>query len=68
MLTLLLALALAAAPFWVPQIITPEMPTLPKELLASRHLELAAACYALAAIAAGLAWRRGGGVDGLLAL
>jgi 4-amino-4-deoxy-L-arabinose transferase-like glycosyltransferase len=67
-LSLVLALAFAAGPWWVPQIITPDMPTLPQELLASRHLELAAALYGLAAIAAGLAWRRGGGADGLLAL
>ena len=60
LLAALLALVLALAPRWVPTIVTPEMPTLPAELLASGLLPLAAGCFALAALA-GLAagWRRG---------
>ncbi len=59
LLTAGLALGLALAPLWVPLIVTPEMPTLPLELLASGRLSLAAACFALAAVL-GLAvgWRR----------
>ncbi|MFQ6537568.1 MULTISPECIES: ArnT family glycosyltransferase [Aphanothece] len=67
-LALLLALVFAAAPWWVPGIVTPEMPTLPAQLLASRRLALAAGCYGLAAVAAGLAWRSRGRSEGLLAL
>jgi 4-amino-4-deoxy-L-arabinose transferase-like glycosyltransferase len=56
----LLALVLALAPRWVPAIVTPEMPTLPQELLASGRLPLAAACFALAALLGLVAgWRRG---------
>ncbi|MFM8660564.1 MAG: ArnT family glycosyltransferase [Cyanobium sp.] len=56
----LLALVLALAPRWVPAIVTPEMPTLPQELLASGRLPLAAACFALAAQLGLLTgWRRG---------
>ena len=60
LLAALLALVLALAPRWVPAIVTPEMPTLPQELLASGRLPLAAFCFALAA-AVGLVagWRRG---------
>jgi 4-amino-4-deoxy-L-arabinose transferase-like glycosyltransferase len=59
LLAALLALGFALAPLWVPAIVTPEMPTMPGELLASGRLPLAAACFALAA-ALGLAgWRRG---------
>jgi 4-amino-4-deoxy-L-arabinose transferase-like glycosyltransferase len=69
LLAALLALGLALAPRWVPTIVTPEMPTLPQELLASGRLPLAAACFALAALA-GLAtgWRRRGTPGALLAL
>ncbi len=56
----LLALVLALAPRWVLAIVTPEMPTLPQELLASGRLPLAAACFALAALLGLVAgWRRG---------
>ena len=56
----LLALVLALAPRWVPAIVTPEMPTLPQELLASGRLPVAAACFALAALLGLLTgWRRG---------
>jgi 4-amino-4-deoxy-L-arabinose transferase-like glycosyltransferase len=60
LLAALLALGFALAPLWVPAIVTPEMPTLPGELLASGRLLLAAVCFALAA-AVGLVagWRRG---------
>jgi len=60
LLAALLAVGLALAPRWVPAIVTPEMPTLPQELLASGRLPLAALCFALAA-AVGLVagWRRG---------
>jgi 4-amino-4-deoxy-L-arabinose transferase-like glycosyltransferase len=59
-LAALFGLALALAPRWVPAIVTPEMPTLPEELLASGRLPLAAACFALAALFGLVAgWRRG---------
>jgi 4-amino-4-deoxy-L-arabinose transferase-like glycosyltransferase len=60
LLAALLACVLALAPRWVPAIVTPEMPTLPQELLASGRLPLAAFCFALAAAVGLLAgWRRG---------
>jgi 4-amino-4-deoxy-L-arabinose transferase-like glycosyltransferase len=60
LLTALVALVLALAPRWVPAIVTPEMPTLPEELLASGLLPLAAGCFALAALVGlVLGWRRG---------
>ncbi|QPN65333.1 glycosyltransferase family 39 protein [Synechococcus sp. CBW1006] len=52
-LTLLLAAVFLAGPLWVPAINDPELPTLPAEILASRRLLIAAACFALAG---GLAW------------
>jgi 4-amino-4-deoxy-L-arabinose transferase-like glycosyltransferase len=60
LLAALLAGGLALAPRWVPAIVTPEMPTLPQELLATGRLPVAAFCFALAALA-GLVggWRRG---------
>ena len=60
LLAALLAAVLALAPRWVPAIVTPEMPSLPGELLASGLLPLAAGWFALAALL-GLAagWRRG---------
>ncbi len=60
LLASLLAVGFALAPLWVPAIVTPEMPTMPGELLASGRLPLAAVCFALAA-AVGLVagWRRG---------
>jgi 4-amino-4-deoxy-L-arabinose transferase-like glycosyltransferase len=60
LLTALVALVLALAPRWVPAIVTPEMPTLPEDLLASGLLPLAAGCFALASLL-GLVggWRRG---------
>lgn len=63
-----LALVLALAPRWVPAILTPEMPTLPAELLASGLLPLGALCFALAAVLAlGAGWR-GAGPRSLVAL
>jgi 4-amino-4-deoxy-L-arabinose transferase-like glycosyltransferase len=62
-----LALAFATAPLWVPTIVTPEMPTLPQELLVGGRLWWAAACFGLAALAAACLWwpfspdPRGGG-------
>ncbi|WP_225867558.1 glycosyltransferase family 39 protein [Cyanobium sp. NIES-981] len=56
LLSAVLALAFAAAPLWVPRIVTPEMPTLPRELLAGGRLWWAAACFGLAAVAAALLW------------
>ena len=58
-LAALLGVGLAAAPLWVPAIVTPEMPSLPAELLASGRLPLAAGCFALAATAGLTGWRRG---------
>jgi 4-amino-4-deoxy-L-arabinose transferase-like glycosyltransferase len=60
LLAALRAGGLALAPRWVPAIVTPEMPTLPQELLATGRLPVAAFCFALAALA-GLVggWRRG---------
>jgi 4-amino-4-deoxy-L-arabinose transferase-like glycosyltransferase len=60
LLAALLAGGLALAPRWVPAIVTPEMPSLPQELLATGRLPVAAFCFALAALA-GLVggWRRG---------
>ncbi|MCP9886605.1 glycosyltransferase family 39 protein [Cyanobium sp. ATX 6A2] len=59
LLALLLAAAFAAAPLWVPLIVTPEMPELPAALLASGRLAVAAACFGLAAALALVGWRRG---------
>ncbi|MEO1002747.1 MAG: glycosyltransferase family 39 protein [Cyanobacteria bacterium J06638_7] len=59
LLSLLLALAFAAAPLWVPLIVTPEMPSLPAALLASGRPAVAAGCFALAGVLALVAWRRG---------
>ncbi len=56
---LLLAMAFASGPFWVPLIVTPDMPELPVALLASGRLPLAAACFALAGVLVLLRWRRG---------
>jgi 4-amino-4-deoxy-L-arabinose transferase-like glycosyltransferase len=73
LLSTVLALAFAAAPLWVPRIVTPEMPSLPEELLAAGFLWWAAACFALGAVAAAILWwpfapgPRGGG-RGLAAL
>lgn len=58
-LAALLAAGLAAAPLWVPAIVTPEMPSLPAELLTSGRLPWAAGCFALAAAAGLSGWRRG---------
>lgn len=56
----MLAAVFASAPLWVAGIVTPEMPSLPRELLAGRRLWIAAACYGVATIgAAGLWWRQG---------
>jgi len=66
-LTLLLATGLAAAPLWVPTLVTPEMPALPSALLAGGRLPLAAGCFAAAAAAGLLGWRRGTPIS-LLAL
>lgn len=57
-LALMLALGLAAASLWVPSIITPEMPSMPAELLASGRLPWAAACFGLAALLGLAGWRR----------
>jgi len=59
LLALSLALAFAAAPLWVPLIVSPEMPGLPQALLASGRPPLAAVCFALAAVLALVGWRRG---------
>ncbi|TVS06116.1 MAG: glycosyltransferase family 39 protein [Cyanobium sp. PLM2.Bin73] len=59
LLALLLAVAFAAAPRWVPLIVSPEMPGLPEALLASGRPALAAVCFALAAVLALVGWRRG---------
>ncbi|MFO8239147.1 MAG: glycosyltransferase family 39 protein [Prochlorococcaceae cyanobacterium] len=67
LLALLLALVFAAAPLWVPWIVSPEMPQLPETLLASGRWALAAACFGLAAALALVGWRRGSAVA-LLAL
>lgn len=53
LLSLVLGVAFLAAPWWVPLIREPELPTLPAELLAAGRLPLAAGCF-LAAVAAGL--------------
>jgi 4-amino-4-deoxy-L-arabinose transferase-like glycosyltransferase len=58
-LTLVLALGFGLGPVWVPWIVTPEMPTLPAELLASGRLVVAAGCFLLAALLGLLGWRRG---------
>ncbi len=59
LLALLLALVFAAAPRWVPLIVSPEMPGLPEALLASGRPALAAVCFGLAAVLALVGWRRG---------
>jgi 4-amino-4-deoxy-L-arabinose transferase-like glycosyltransferase len=59
LLALLLAAALAAAPLWVPGIVTPEMPELPAALLAGGRLTVAAVCFLLAAALGLSGWRRG---------
>jgi 4-amino-4-deoxy-L-arabinose transferase-like glycosyltransferase len=59
LLALLLALAFAAAPLWVPRIVSPEMPELPEVLLASGRPALAALCFGLASALALVGWRRG---------
>jgi 4-amino-4-deoxy-L-arabinose transferase-like glycosyltransferase len=56
-LSTVLGLAYLAGPLWVPLIQDPELPTLPAGILASGRLQLAAACYLLAA-ALGWWWRR----------
>jgi len=57
-LTLILATGLALASIWVPWIVTPEMPTLPVELLVSGRLRVAAACFLLAVLLGLIGWRR----------
>jgi len=68
LLAALLAVGLAIAPRWVPLIVTPEMPSLPQELLASGRLPLAAVCFALAAAVGLVAGCRRGNPAALVAL
>jgi hypothetical protein len=53
-LTLVLAVAFLAGPWWVPLIQEPELPTLAAEILAANRLPIAAACFLLAALLAAL--------------
>ncbi len=68
LLSLVMALVFAAAPLWLPLVITPEMPSLPQELLDSRLLALAAGCYGVAALGGALLWWRRQPLLGLAAL
>lgn len=68
LLSLVMALVFAVAPLWLPLVITPEMPSLPQELLDSSLLALAAGCYGVAALGGALLWWRRQPLLGLAAL